>query len=128
VTPAGLADALTSPFAKLWSGQYSLPKAFWLFFIAGTFLAPIAAVVIYVPFALAGMRQVRQPLAVVAMIVYPVFAAVGVWRSANARPFLRWPVAAAAAKFGVIVWLTTIASHLTGMGLIDVMRLAGYNP
>jgi hypothetical protein len=128
VTPAGFADALTSPFAKLWSGQYSLPKAFWLFFIAGTFLVPIGAMVIYVPLALAGMPQVKQPLAVISMVVYPLFAAVGVWRSANARPFQRWPVAAAAAKFGVIVWLLTIASRVTGMGFFDVLRLAGYHP
>jgi hypothetical protein len=128
VTPAGFAEVLTSPFAKLWSGRYSLPKAFWLCFIVGTFLAPIAAMVIYVPFALAGMPQVKQPLAVVAMVVYPVFAAVGVWRSANARPFQRWPVAAAAAKLGVIVWLTAVASRVTGMGFADVLRLAGYHP
>jgi hypothetical protein len=62
------------------------------------------------------------------MIVYPIFAAVGVWRSANARPFQRWAVAAAAAKIGVCFWLLGIASRATGMSFIDVVRLAGYHP
>jgi len=62
------------------------------------------------------------------MVFYPVFAAVGVWRSAKARPFRRWPVAAAAAKIGVCVWLLGIASRVTGMGIVDVARLAGYHP
>ena len=128
VTPAGFGNALIRPFAKLWAGQYSLPKAFWLFFIAGTVLAPIIAMIIYIPFALAGMPQIRQPLSVLAMVAYPVFAAVGVWRSANARPFQRWPVAAAAAKIGICVVLLGIASRVTGMGIVDVARLAGYHP
>jgi hypothetical protein len=128
VTPAGFVAALISPFAKLWCGQYSLAKAFWLFFILGAFLAPIAAMVIYIPFSLAGMPQTRQPLAVLAMVAYPVFAAVGVWRSANAHPFQQWPVAAAAAKIGVCFWLLGIASRVTGMGIVDVARLAGYHP
>jgi hypothetical protein len=62
------------------------------------------------------------------MIVYPIFVAVGVWRSANARPFQRWAVAAAAAKIGVCFWLLGIASRATGMSFIDVVRLAGYHP
>ena len=46
-----------------------------------------------------------------AMVAYPVFAAVGVWRSANARPFQRWPVAAAAAKIGIcVVLLASLAA------------------
>lgn len=128
VTPAGFVNALISPFAKLWAGQYSLSKAFWLFFIVGTVLAPIIAMIIYIPFALAGMPQVKQPLAILAMVAYPVFAAVGVWRSANARPFQRWPVAAAAAKICVFVLLLGLASRVTGMGIVDVARLAGYHP
>jgi hypothetical protein len=128
VTPSSFANALTSPFAKLWWGQYSLPKALWLFFIVGTFLAPIVAMVIYIPFSLAGMPQTRQPLAVIAMVAYPVFAAVGVWRSANGHPFQRWPLAAAAAKIGVCVWLLTIAIRVTGMGFVDLARLMDYHP
>jgi hypothetical protein len=97
-------------------------------FYLGTLLAPIIIMIIYIPFALAGIPQVKQPLAVLAMVAYPVFAAVGVWRSANARPFERWAVAAAAAKIGVCFWLLGIASRVTGMGIVDVARLAGYHP
>lgn len=126
ITPAALANALTSPFAKLWRGEYSLPKAFWAFFIFGTVVAPVIAMIVAIPFQLAGMPQAAPPLFFIAMIVYPVFAAVGVWRSANARPFQRWPVAAAAAKIGVSIWLLGIAGRVTGLRLIDVARLTGF--
>jgi hypothetical protein len=71
---------------------------------------------------------VSVEVAVGALVLYPVFAAVGVWRSANARPFRRWPVAAAAAKIGVFVLLLGIASRVTGMGIVDVARVAGHHP
>jgi len=87
--------------------------------MVGSFLAPLAAGVIYIPFALAEMQPIRDPLAVFAMIVYPLFAAIGVWRSANARPFQKWPIAAAAAKFGVVVWLLMLAGRIA--------RVSGYH-
>jgi hypothetical protein len=62
------------------------------------------------------------------MVVYPFFAGVGIWRSANARPFYRWPVAAAGAKIFVCIWLIGLSSRATGMGLMDVLRLVGYHP
>jgi len=113
--PRGVVALLAAPFVRLWQGQQSLPKAFWLFFIVGSFLAPLTAMVIYISFALAGMQPIRQPLAVFAMIVYPLFAAVGVWRSANARQFQKWPIAAAAAKFAVFVWLLMLAGRFARM-------------
>ncbi len=127
-TPNEVLDTLSRPFVKLWRGQYTLPVAFWLFFILGTFLAPIVIMMAYIPFYFAGMPQIRPPLSVLAMIIYPIFAAVGVWRSANARPFQRWPVAAAIAKIGVCFWLLGIASRVTGMGFMDLVRLTGYHP
>lgn len=125
VTPASFANALTSPFAKLWRGQYSLPVAFWKFFILGIFLAQFIAGLIGILFYFVGMPQVTQPLFNIATVVYPIFAAVGVWRSANARPFQRWPLAAAAAKFGVCVCLLMIAIRVARIGIPDMARLTG---
>lgn len=110
ISPTEIVSTLTRPFLKLWQGQYTLPVSFWAFLILGTILAPVVAMIIDIPFYFAGMPQVLGPLSVFAMVVYPAFAAVGVWRSANARPFQRWPVAAAAAKIGVFFWLLGIAS------------------
>jgi hypothetical protein len=117
--PREIVTLLAAPFVELWQGDESLPKAFWLFFVVGSILAPLAAGFIYIPFGLAGMQPIRQPLAVFGMIVYPLFAAVGVWRSANARPFRKWPIAAAAAKFGVGVWLLMLAGRIA--------RMSGYH-
>lgn len=125
LTPGIVVSRITGPFEKLWAGKYSLPVAFWAWFILGSILAPIVAMIVGIPFYLAGLPQVMRPLFVIAMIVYPIFAAVGVWRSANARPFQKWPVAAAAAKIGVCFWLLGIASRVTGLGFMDVVRLLG---
>jgi hypothetical protein len=130
LTSGIIISRITGPFEKLWRGNYSLPVAFWAWFILGSFLAPFVAMIVSVPFylaevPLAEMPQLKLPLFVVAMIVYPIFAAVGVWRSANARPFEKWPVAAAAAKIGVCFWLLGSASRVTGMGFMDVVRLLG---
>lgn len=124
-SPTEIVGAVIRPFLKFWQGQYTLPVAFWVFLIPGTILAPLVAMIVDIPFYFSGMPQVLGPLSVFAMIVYPAFAGVGVWRSANARPFQRWPVAAAAAKIGVCLWLLGIASRVTGMGFMDVVRLAG---
>lgn len=116
---------LTAPFQKLWSGKYTLPVAFWLWLVLGSFLAPFVAMITYAPFYFAGMPEAKLPLFITVMVGYPVFATVGVWRSANARPFRKWPVAAAAAKVGACLWLFTIVSRVTGLRFRDVVRLLG---
>jgi hypothetical protein len=123
VTPGSFSNGLTSPFAKLWRGQYSLPP-----FITGTFLASIIAMVVYTPFYFAGMPQTRQPLAVIAMIVYPIFAAVGVWRPPFSAMGCRCGSGKDRCLFLVAQNLIVgIASRVTGMGFMDVVRLAGYH-
>jgi hypothetical protein len=124
-SPGIVVSGITGPFEKLWAGKYSLSVAFWAWFILGSILAPFVAMIVDVPFYLAGIPQVRWSLFMIAMIVYPIFAAVGVWRSANARPFQKRPVAAAAAKLGVCFLLLGIASRVTGVGFMDVVRLFG---
>lgn len=79
-----LFSRLTDPFAKLWRGEHSLPKAFWLFFILGNFvLGPFIAIVVGAPFILLNQRQTIFFVFFVVGIIYAVFSAVGVWRSAN---------------------------------------------
>jgi hypothetical protein len=123
MTPAAVANAVASPFEKLWRGRYSLPVAFWVWFVIGTILSPAPVMLLSIPLYYAGMPQAVRPLLVISTVGYPIFAAVGVWRSANARPFQRWPVAAAGAKIGVCIGLLTIACRVTGMGFIDLLRL-----
>jgi hypothetical protein len=134
VLTSPVVNAVTTPFAKLWQGRYPLPVAFWLWFIVGWFAAPFIVVILSIPLYFAGIIPLyhpgMQPQEVNGAFItfyilanaYPLFAAVGVWRSANARPFRRWPVAAAAAKIVVCVALLALASRVTGLGLLDVLR------
>jgi hypothetical protein len=103
---------LTVPFERLWRGQQPLPRALWLYFFIGSCVAPLVGGILYVPFAMLDMPTARIVLTLLAWVGYPIFAAVGVWRSANARPFDRWPLAAAGAKLMVVLVLIVLASML----------------
>src|SRR5260370_41139328 len=92
-------------FVKLWQGKYSLAVTFWLFLILGTFLVPIIVailtVILILPLRFTGVPTWPITSLSVIAAIYPVIAAVGVWRSANAH---RWPVTRVAAKIGVCAW------------------------
>ncbi len=112
---------LASPFRKLWRGQQSLPKAYWLFLFVGSILTPVAALIIAEPFRLIHQPQLTFPFTFAVMVSYPLFASVGVWRSANSY-LLNSPTTYAARAFcaiaakilsGVIV-LNQVANPMTG--------------
>jgi hypothetical protein len=110
------------PFVRLWRGQQSLPKAFWLYFVLGSYAATMLAVILAIPFVILEQPRAGLPLMVIVRVGYPIFAAIGVWRSAKNRPFRRWPVAAAAAKIGVVFFLTALAAQFTGITSIAALR------
>jgi len=110
-----LAEALS----RLWRGQMPLARAFWLYFIVGYFVFRIlGAIVSWTAYNLAG-REAAIPAALVFMVGYPIFAAIGVWRCANAHPFDRWPTAAAAAKIGIVFFLPAMIASSLGVRSLD---------
>ncbi len=121
---------LTSPFQKLWRGQQSLPTAYWLFLFLGTILTPVAALIVAKPFSLIHEPQLTFPFTFAVMVVYPIFASVGVWRSADSylvsssTPYAARPFCAIAAKIGagVIVW-NQVVNPMTG----EVIRFLAAN-
>ena len=75
---------------KLWWGQYSLPKAFWGFYVLGFLLAPIIIMLLTVPFFLLNLKPIGYMIQAVGTAVYWLIATVGVWQSANAYPYSKW--------------------------------------
>ena len=71
---------------KLWSGAYSLPVAFWGFYVVGILVTVAAGGII--SFA-SGYLEVYW-ITLIAIWLYGVVASVGVWRSAGAS--LKSPV------------------------------------
>ena len=109
-------SVLTRPFIDLWQGKQPLGRAFWLFFVLGFVASPIAVLILGGSLLLIGQREVAYAIKFVIALGYPVFAGIGVWRSANARPFDRWPIAAAFAKIGVCFFLIAFAMRVAGYG------------
>ena len=67
-------------------GDYSLAASFWLFYVLGFLIASIVLVLV----GSALYRLHLEPFGRVLLVsipLYPLFAAVGVWRSATAYPF-----------------------------------------
>ena len=122
---------LTVPFEKLWRGQHSLAKAFWGYLILGSFVAAFVTPFLALPLVLLDQRQAALPVVFTAMIAYPLFAAVGAWRSANVYllsdanvPLLR-KLYAFCAKAVVCVVLWAVFQRATGITFADVIhRLA----
>ena len=120
--------SLTGTFEKIWRGQHSLPKAFFGFFLLGSMvLAPLAAMIIAVPFVLIDQGQGARAVFFIALIVYPLFSAVGVWRSANVYllsganvPFLRYSYVFGA-KIIVCIVVGGVFQRATGMRFIDII-------
>lgn len=75
---------------RLWRGEQPLWKAFWLYFVLGSFVASGLAIVVFLSLA-AQLEKMGfgdggaylGALAFPAAFFYDVFAAVGAWRSAS---------------------------------------------
>ena len=96
-------DEITETIQELWAGEVPLRPAFWIYGFA------VVLGFKWAMRAMAAYGYLNQPvyLAVGAMaIVYSVFAAVSVWRSA--AKFEGNRALAYAARVGVIVWPTSI--------------------
>lgn len=115
---------LAEPFRRLWYGKQTLAKAFWLYFVAALLIGPlilaIGGGIIGLLFYAIGLPEISRPvlgLLLAGWFVYVLIAAVGVWRSANARRQQAWqsgakyPLTPAVAKFAVLLvaalYLTT---------------------
>lgn len=115
------------PFARLWRGEQPLARAFWGYFVLGSFLALIAGLVVAVPLLLLGIREATTPIILLVRIAYPIFAGVGVWRSANAylfespKVYALKAVTVLGAKLTVLVWVGEVAVRATGITTHDVI-------
>jgi hypothetical protein len=69
---------------RLWWGQYSLPAAFWGFYLAGGLGVFVLATVLAMPLLLFDARPLALLLFVPLTWGYWFTASVGVWRSASA--------------------------------------------
>jgi hypothetical protein len=82
---------------KLWSGGYSLPVAFWLFYILGICIAFLLVVVIVLAAIQVGRFDLGVVIASVPVWTCWIVSVVGVWRSAapyiaanGAKAFWGW--------------------------------------
>ena len=105
---------------KLWSGEFRLVTAFWIFFVLGPFIGILLALVVMTPFYLIfHIRPVGYALGFLTGVSYMFIAAVGVWRSANAYPYAGlWP---ALAKICVLLQAANAVWDLTHGGAHTIM-------
>ena len=95
-------------------------RAFWIYFIliwAGSMILEVAVHSMLISF---GVRLPGPPLFAVVNLLYPFFAAIGVWRSANA--YEKSDSYPAAAKVAVCVILTPIVWYLVNGGVSEVAQ------
>lgn len=113
---------------KLWSGEFRLVTAFWVFFVLGPFIGILLAVIVLATFELIFpipiFRLIGYALGLLAATSYMVIASVGVWRSANAYPYTGlWP---GLAKICVLLEAANMVWNLTHeRGHIIMSHLAG---
>ncbi len=69
--------------AKLWDGEYSLAKAFWGFYVLGTMVAFVCAMISFTIFSSIGLGDVGLSSVGLFSFGYRLIATVGVWRSAT---------------------------------------------
>ena len=67
---------------SLWSGEYPLRTAFWKFFVGGSIFFFLLCFGLGAAFYLVGLRPLMVAIFAIGLIAYPLFASVGVWRSA----------------------------------------------
>lgn len=101
-------------FSKLISGDYGLPKTYWLFGVLGNlmFIVPIAL-------AAATKSMPILVLALLASVVYSLIVAVGIWRAAD--KYLGQKVWAVLAKIAVILGILRLLIDLISLGNIKLV-------
>ena len=98
-------------FRELWRGEQPLSHAFWIYFVMWWIGLFFLSFFVAVGFAVLGLRPLGILANALAVVAYPFFAGIGVWRSANAyRSDGAFPtVAPALAKLVVLVVLVPMA-------------------
>jgi hypothetical protein len=67
---------------KFWRGGYSLPRSFWGFYVLGLFSYLFLCFLIALPLSSLGLKPLGRAL-LASYFLYPLWASVGVWRSAR---------------------------------------------
>jgi hypothetical protein len=102
---------------KLWWGQYSLPMAFWGFYVFGWLAILILFFIILIASYSFHSGTVGFILGIIVLNCYWLMAIVGVWRSANAASKVSpiWPLAAKAviclSVIRAVWWLMNGGAH-----------------
>jgi hypothetical protein len=105
-----------------WHGRIPLGTSFWLFYEGVWFAALFVLVLVSAGLGKIGLGKPALALTFAALNLYPLLAAVGVWRSANAYPYKRlW---ANIAKGWVAVEGVLIVIHLATGGARAIFDLA----
>lgn len=108
---------------KLWQGEQPLGRAFWVYFVMGWIGFVLLSIIPGLAFLVVGIRPLMVVVTAFSMLVYPVFAAIGVWRSANTyRSDGAFPtVAPALAKLVVLVALVPMGWNFLNGGLENLI-------
>lgn len=124
-----------SVLRRVWEGKYSLPVAFWGFYVLGFIACFVVSAVILMLGAFLGeggflsAYPIAFAIGFVLTDLYLLLATVGVWRSAGAywtSPIWMRRIWAAAARLWVAVWMAKIAFNLANGGaLAIVQRIVG---
>lgn len=107
---------------RLWRGEQPLARAFWLYFVLGWIGFIILAMILHTGFFYAGIRPAGFIIMAAAYLAYPLFAGVGVWRSASAYPhhgFYR--VAAKIVVVLVAAWIILALANGGALQLMDIL-------
>jgi hypothetical protein len=98
---------------RLWRGEYSLPVAFWAFWVLGYFVLriPLFLALIWLARSFPSLRSFPAVFGQCLELAYLILTSVGVWRSATAyKPTAKLTVGFTTldwgllAKVAVIIW------------------------
>jgi hypothetical protein len=95
-------------FGRFWRGEYSLPRSFWGFYVLGYLAAFLVLTLAAIPFFLLHLHPFGRILQI-GYFVYPLWAGIGVWRSAKAYPFTgaarfwAWAAQGVVLVFGLVI-------------------------
>jgi hypothetical protein len=110
---------------KLWSGKYSLPVAFWLFYCVGIFgCFLLAGTILYLSRTI-NARPVAFIFCFALICGYWLAASVGVWRSAApywASPIVMQRIWAAAARIVVAAWAAKVVLGWIDGGAVAIVQ------
>ena len=108
---------------KLWRGEQPLGRAFWVYFVIGWIGFIFLSVLVGQVFLVAGVRPLAVVVTALSSLVYPVFAGIGVWRSANAyRSDGAFPtVAPALAEIAILLALVPMAWNFLNGGFENLI-------